>query len=72
MTDILHFLRQRRRLAVLALLLSTVLLMAASMGRGLDWADGQPWADVILPCVMLLGVAGQLLALLALMGKPRC
>ena len=71
MVGILQFLRQRRRLAVLALLLSTVLLMAASLGRGLDWTDAQPWADVVFPCMMLLAVAGQLLALLALMGKPR-
>lgn len=71
MASLLQFLRRRRRLALLALMLSTVLLMVASMGRGLDWQASQPLFDILLPCVMLLGVAGQLLALLALLEKPR-
>lgn len=61
----LQTLRRRRRLALYQLLLSTLLLLAGSVGRSLELSV---WVPVLM---MLLGVAGQLLALVALSSKPR-
>ena len=61
----LQTLRRRRRLALYQLLLSTLLLLAGSVGRSLEVSA---WLPALM---MLLGVAGQLLALGALSSKPR-
>lgn len=61
----LQTLRRRRRLALYQLLLSTLLLLAGSVGRSLELSA---WLPALM---MLLGVAGQLLALVALSSKPR-
>ena len=61
----LQTLRRRRRLALYQLLLSTLLLLAGSVGRSLEVSA---WLPALM---MLLGVAGQLLALVALSSKPR-
>lgn len=61
----LQTLRRRRRLALYQLLLSTLLLLAGSVGRSLEVSA---WLPALM---MLLGVVGQLLALVALSSKPR-
>lgn len=62
-------LRQDRRLAILVLLLSTLLLMLA--GAGMQSTAGAGLMPALLwSLLMVVGVIGQFIALAALMKKP--
>lgn len=62
-------LRQDRRLAIVVLLLSTLLLMLAGAGMQ-STANGGVLPGLLWSLLMVVGVVGQFTALAALMKKP--
>ncbi|SMF15804.1 hypothetical protein [Pseudogulbenkiania subflava] len=62
-------LRQDRRLAILVLLLSTLLLALAGAGMQSSSANGL-LPSLLWSALMVVGVVGQFTALVALMKKP--
>lgn len=66
-----QILRRRRRLALALLVLSTVVFCTGSLGRAVLGAETWSLVDLLLLLLSAGGVAGQLLALLALSGKPQ-
>lgn len=68
MQKLFDTLRRNRRLALVVMLAGTLLFTLAAAVRA-----GSPgsWEAALASVLMLLGVAGQFLGLLALMKKPR-
>ncbi|OHX14706.1 hypothetical protein BI347_15240 [Chromobacterium sphagni] len=68
--NLIKRMQSNRKLALIVLILSTLMFMALSaLWRG--GSAGSVWLSIACPALLLLALAGQLSALLALLQKPR-
>ncbi|MBP7581527.1 MAG: hypothetical protein KA757_10995 [Vogesella sp.] len=69
MNKLFDILRHNRRLAMVVTLAGTLLFTLASAARAA--AGGSGWEAALAALLMLIGVVGQFMGILALMKKPR-